>query len=81
MEDVKKPEEPVVETPVTEEKTPRATRGRGKEDGKGKKTVYAVYGEMVHLYTGERISISGTQIEEVDNWVQAQVDAGKLRVE
>lgn len=72
--------EPSVDAGKGQDKSPKERRSRSKDDAKGKSTVTAVYNDMVHMYTGERITTQGTLIE-IDNWVQVQIDAGKLRAD
>jgi hypothetical protein len=38
----------------------------------------AVYGYMVHPFTNETFNIDRVTAAMLDNWVQAQIDAGKL---
>lgn len=41
----------------------------------------AVHGRMVHILTGaEFLQESPTKVDEVDDWLKAQIDAGKIRV-
>ena len=41
--------------------------------------VEPVFGRMVHVLTG--VEIKGlTEVAEIDGWLQAQIDAGKLKV-
>lgn len=42
-----------------------------------KKRVYAVNGDMIHLFTNVRFTKDSKPVE-VDNWIEVQVEAGKL---
>ena len=39
--------------------------------------VRPVYGRMVHLLTNQEIN-GETEVPEIDGWLQAQIDAGKI---
>lgn len=41
--------------------------------------VQTVYGQMVHVVTG-KVFDGETDIDAIDSWVQAQIDAGKLKL-
>lgn len=41
--------------------------------------VEPVYGPMVHILKGYPID-GVTKVEEIDPWLQAQIDAGKVKV-
>ena len=38
-----------------------------------------VYGRMVHMLTAQEI-VGDTEVPEIDGWLQAQIDAGKIVV-
>lgn len=42
-------------------------------------TVRPVYGRMVHMLTNQEIN-GETEVPEIDGWLQAQIDAGKIVV-
>jgi hypothetical protein len=42
-------------------------------------TVRPVYGRMVHMLTAQEI-VGDTEVPEIDGWLQAQIDAGKIVV-
>ena len=42
-------------------------------------TVRPVYGRMVHMLTNQEIN-GETEVSEIDGWLQAQIDAGKIVV-
>lgn len=42
-------------------------------------TVRPVYGRMVHMHTAQEID-GDTEVAEIDGWLQAQIDAGKIVV-
>ena len=42
-------------------------------------TVRPVYGRMVHMLTAQEI-VGDTEVTEIDGWLQAQIDAGKIVV-
>ena len=42
-------------------------------------TVRPAYGRMVHMLTNQEIN-GETEVPEIDGWLQAQVDAGKIVV-
>lgn len=42
-------------------------------------TVRPVYGRMVHLLTNQEIN-GETEVPEIDGWLQAQIDTGKIVV-
>ena len=52
-------------------------------DTKGKQekkiAVHTLHGRMVHVLTGE-VFDGVTEVKEVDSWLQAQIDAGKLKL-
>lgn len=52
------------------------TKPKGKEQ-KTKILVEPVFGPMVNLLTNQRIE-GITEVPEMDSWLQAQLDAGKL---
>lgn len=37
------------------------------------------YGDFIHPYTNDRITGDGKRVE-IDNWVQVQIDCGKLEI-
>lgn len=41
--------------------------------------VNPVYGRMVHMHTAQEIN-GVTEVPEIDSWLQAQIDAGKIVV-
>ena len=41
--------------------------------------VQPVYGRMVHMHTAQEIN-GVTEVPEIDSWLQAQIDAGKIVV-
>jgi hypothetical protein len=42
-------------------------------------TIRPVYGRMVHMLTAQEI-VGDTEVAEIDGWLQAQIDAGKIVV-
>lgn len=50
-----------------------------KESTPKKVMVYAVYGDMLHLYTNVWFTKDPKKVE-VDAFIQAQLDAGKLAI-
>ena len=67
--EVSKPQETV------EAKEPKARTTRQPK----KITVRPVYGRMVHMLTAQEI-VGDTEVPEIDGWLQAQIDAGKIVV-
>ena len=64
-----KPQE-TVEAKEPKTRTPRQPK---------KITVRPVYGRMVHMLTAQEI-VGDTEVPEIDGWLQAQIDAGKIVV-
>ena len=60
--------EPIVEAP--KQRQPRQPK---------KITIRPVYGRMVHMLTAQEI-VGDTEVPEIDGWLQAQIDAGKIVV-
>jgi len=67
--EVSKPQE-TVEAKEPKTRTPRQPK---------KITVRPVYGRMVHMLTAQEI-VGDTEVPEIDGWLQAQIDAGKIVV-
>ena len=69
---VSKPQETVEakESKESKARTPRQPK---------KITVRPVYGRMVHMLTAQEI-VGDTEVPEIDGWLQAQIDAGKIVV-
>ena len=63
-----------VEQPV-EAKEPKQRQPRQPK----KIVVRPVYGRMVHMHTAQEID-GDTEVAEIDGWLQAQIDAGKIVV-
>lgn len=66
------------ETPAAATTEGEAVQTSSPSPQKKKVAICAVHADMVHLLTGERITLQGVNIE-LDSWVQMQIDAGKLR--
>ncbi len=67
--------EPLVEA-TEPPKEPKPTR----QPRQPKKiTIRPVYGRMVHMHTAQEID-GDTEVAEIDGWLQAQIDAGKIVV-
>lgn len=41
--------------------------------------IQPVYGRMVHMHTAQEI-VGVVEVDEIDPWLQAQIDAGKIVV-
>ena len=66
--------EPLVEAP----EPPKEPKQRQPKQPK-KITVRPVYGRMVHMHTAQEIN-GDTEVAEIDSWLKAQIDAGKIVV-
>ena len=66
--------EPLVEAP----EPPKEPKQRQPKQPK-KITVRPVYGRMVHMHTAQEID-GDTEVPEIDGWLKAQIDAGKIVV-
>ena len=67
--EVSKPQE-TVEAKESKQRQPKQPK---------KITVRPVYGRMVHMHTAQEID-GDTEVAEIDGWLQAQIDAGKIVV-
>lgn len=54
------------------------TKQQPKAQPKPKVRVVPPVTEMVHLFTGQRITHEPIEVEAIDGWLSAQIDAGKL---
>ncbi len=75
---VEQPVEAKVEVKVEATEPPKEPKQRQPKQPK-KITVRPVYGRMVHMLTAQEI-VGDTEVPEIDGWLQAQIDAGKIVV-
>ena len=61
-----------------EVKETKVKEPKAKADSK-KIFVQPVYGRMVHMLTSQEIN-GVTEVPEIDPWLQAQIDAGKIKI-
>lgn len=60
-------------------KAQRAPKAESLKQEPKKIIVRPVYGRMVHVITNQEI-VDITEVPEIDSWLQAQIDAGKIVV-
>ena len=60
-------------------KAPRAPKVEAQNKAPKKIIVRPVYGRMVHQITALEM-IGDTEVPEIDSWLKAQIDAGKVVV-
>lgn len=75
---VEQPVEAKIEVKVEATEPPKEPKQRQPRQPK-KITVRPVYGRMVHMHTAQEI-VGDTEVAEIDGWLQAQIDAGKIVV-
>mgnify|MGYP001769446800 CR=1 FL=1 len=61
---------------MSDDVKPQAKTPKAKAEPK-KITVRPVYGRMVHMLTSQELD-GVTEVHEIDGWLQAQIDAGKI---
>lgn len=60
-------------------KAPRAPKAEAPKKVPKKIQIQPVYGRMVHMHTAQEI-VGVVEVDEIDPWLQAQIDAGKIVV-
>lgn len=76
---VEQPVEAKVEVKVEAAEPPKEPKQTRQPRQPKKITIRPVYGRMVHMHTAQEID-GDTEVPEIDGWLQAQIDAGKIVV-
>ncbi len=76
---VEQPVEAKVEVKVEATEQPKEPKPTRQPRQPKKITIRPVYGRMVHMLTAQEI-VGDTEVAEIDGWLQAQIDAGKIVV-